>query len=84
MNEEKGHSLKELVIIFTGVFLSLTALVYLVKQYSKALVNFLTLPGDGYSRIDEEKISQRFRQIDDEGAEVPHTGEDDIAADIEF
>lgn len=84
MNEKETNRIKNLVLIFMGVVVSLAAIVYIVAQYSKLLAVALTkgeaLPDD----VCANKVKSRFRQIPDKENEItPETlDENDLSVDI--
>lgn len=82
MNEEKTYSLKDVVIIIAGIITSLAGLVYLMKQYSKALLSLLKVFDEEEIEKTAEKITPRFRQVMNTETEVPPVSEEDLAVEI--
>ncbi len=85
MNEQKTHQLKNLVIIMTGIIVSLASIVYIVIQYSKLLTalfmkNDITEEEGG--KVDA-KLRSSLRQVDDGEGTPPDTlDEEDITFEI--
>jgi len=78
VKEHKTNHIKNLVIIMTGIIVSLAGIVYIVVQYSKLLTAlFMKNEEDDESGCDT-RLKHRFCQVEtDEGSTPPDTLEDD-------
>ena len=84
MNEQKTNHLKNLVIIMTGIVISLAGIVYIVVQYSKLLTAlFMKNEENDENDTCDEKLRSSLRQVQtDEGTSPDTLDEDDLAVDI--
>ncbi len=84
MNERKANHLKNIIIIITGVIVSLAGILYIIKQYSKLLSSVLTSSDEAHSNVCKKKIDNRFKQVaNDEDVIEEISEEDDISAEID-
>lgn len=85
MNEKQLHKLKSLVMITTGTIVSLAGIAYLAVQYSKLLsAVFLKNDEEDNGGRDDERLKNRFRQVQTEDGASPDTlDDDDLSIELE-
>lgn len=85
MNEHNHSSVKNFVMIMTGIVVSLAGIVYIAVQYSKLLTALFMKneEGEDDGRFDE-KLKSSLRQVKtEEGSDPNETDETDLSIDLD-